>query len=241
MKMIFESILLEKVQEKINLEKANIKTDEKAPEYKKEYDKIVARITFDYYKRLCFNAWKFKNLVLACEEYVIHEFQRENGELPTLDKIAEKYLNLKKEAEATKDELTGKIFWPLINCVLVIIYTTIANKRLQTYGENIAKSNKNIVSLEAEKNDNHGKIVMLEEIKARIIRATSSIITSPVKNKDKAAEGKEENIDMEHYKDESQRIIEELKKIKNDQETEFYVYLKNIAKSLLHQKNLKMA
>jgi len=239
MKMIFESILLEKVQEKINHEKTNIKVDENAPEYKKEYDKIVSRITFDFFKKLCFNAWKFKNLVLACEEYVIHEFQRENGELPTLDKIAEKYLNLKKEAEASKDELTGKIYWPLINCVLVIIYTTIAKKRLETYAENIAKSNKTIVSLEAEKNDNHGKIVMLEEIKTRIVRVTSSL-TSPIK-KDKAVEVHEENIDMDHYKDESQRIIEELKKIKNDQETEFYVYLKNIAKSLLHQKNMKMA
>ncbi len=84
---------------------------------------------------------------------------------------------------------------------------------------------------------------MLEEIKSKIIRSSGM---SPQKERkpenknvdhDKADKGKS----LDEYKEETDRIIEALKSIKNEQESDFYVYLKNIAKSLLHQKNMKMA
>lgn len=221
----------------------NVNFDENSPEYSKEFDKKVSLVTFDFFKKNCFNAWKFKNIILACEEYVIHEYQRVNGELPSLDKVAEEFVALKKEAEKYHDELAEKVFWPLINAVLVIIYSSIAKKRSETYKDNIEASKKVIVGLEDEKNDNHGKIVMLEEIKSKIIRSSGM---SPQKERkpenknvdhDKADKGKS----LDEYKEETDRIIEALKSIKNEQESDFYVYLKNIAKSLLHQKNMKMA
>ena len=106
----------------------NVNFDENSPEYSKEFDKKVSIVTFDFFKKNCFNAWKFKNIILACEEYVIHEYQRVNGELPSLDKVAEEFVALKKEAEKYHDELAEKVFWPLINAVLVIIYSSIAKK-----------------------------------------------------------------------------------------------------------------
>ena len=219
----------------------NVNFDENSPEYTKEFEKKVSLVTFDFFKKNCFNAWKFKNIILACEEYVIHEYQRVNGELPSLDKVAEEFVALKKEAEKYHDELAEKVFWPLINAVLVVIYSSIAKKRSETYKDTIEASKKIIAGLEVEKNDNHGKIVMLEEIKSKIIRSSA---ISPQKER-KQPEGKKEGDiadgkNLDQYKEETDRIIEALKSIKNEQESDFYVYLKNIAKSLLHQKNMKM-
>jgi hypothetical protein len=248
MKIIFESILLEKVQEKVDEKLSMSEVDKESNEYEKLKEGYVSSITFEYYKKLCYNAWRFKNQILAAEEFVIHEFQKDGKEVVTLEKMAVTMNSLKKEAEKYKDETAEKIFWPLINSILVVIYSTIAKKRKITYEELIEKSNKRIEGFEAEKNDNKGKIYLLNEMKIKISKGSASI--SRPERPDKASivrkdsleevDGGEVKKELDELKDESQRIMEELKRIKNEQENEFYVYLKNIAKVLLHQKNMNV-
>ena len=50
MKMIFESILLDKVQEEISKEKEKIRFDHNDEGYIREYEKIISNITFQWYK-----------------------------------------------------------------------------------------------------------------------------------------------------------------------------------------------
>lgn len=239
--MILESILLEKVQEAINKEKTNIQLDQADPKFQKEHDKIVAKVTFEFFKKNCFNAWKFKNLVLASDEYVIHEYQRENGELPTLEKISLELVKIKSEAEKIQDELAVNVFWPLANAVLTIVYNSIANRKLVSYNDTITKSKSNISKLEAEKNDNHGKIIILEEVRNKIMN--SHKIVSGDKEEIIAPVG---SVDMDEilqkinqFNSQSNEIIENLKTMKNSQEENFYAYLKNVANSLIHQRILK--
>lgn len=245
MKIVFESILLEKIEEKIEEKLLSSEIDKESNEYEKLKESYVTSITFDNYKKICYNSWRFKNQILAAEEFVIHEFQKEGKEVMTLEKFAITMNGLKKEAEKYKDEIAEKIFWPLINSILVVIYSTIARKRKTTYEENIEKSNKKIEGFEAEKNDNKGKINLLEEMKRKILKNSS--IQKPSQKVNIEREDSLEEVDggelkkeLDGLKDESQRIMEELKRIKNEQENEFYVYLKNIAKVLLHQKNMNV-
>lgn len=245
MKIVFESILLEKIEEKIEEKLLSSEIDKESNEYEKLKESYVTSITFDNYKKICYNSWRFKNQILAAEEFVVHEFQKEGKEVMTLEKFAITMNGLKKEAEKYKDEIAEKIFWPLINSILVVIYSTIAKKRKTTYEENIEKSNKKIEGFEAEKNDNKGKINLLEEMKRKILKNSS--IQKPSQKVNIEREDSLEEVDggelkkeLDGLKDESQRIMEELKRIKNEQENEFYVYLKNIAKVLLHQKNMNV-
>lgn len=240
--MILESILLEKVQEAINKEKANIQQDSADNRYYGELDKIVAKATFDFFKRNCFNAWKFKNLILACDEYVIHEYQRENGELPSLEKISLDLIKIKSEAEKIQNDLSINVFWPLANAVLTIVYNSIASKKLIGYNEIINKSKANIVKLEAERNDNHGKIIILEEVKSKILNFQKTL---PEKTEVRS-QGDPKEVDeilqkINHFNTQSNEIIESLKTMKNNQEENFYSYLKDVANSLIHQKLLKKA
>ena len=249
MKIVFESILLEKIQEKIDEKLSSSEIDKESNEYEKLRESYVSSITYEYYKKLCYNSWRFKNQILAAEEFVIHEFQKDGKEGMTLEKFAITMNGLKKEAEKYKDENAEKIFWPLINSILVVIYSTIAKKRKANYEESIEKSNKKIEGFEAEKNDNKGKINLLEEMKKKILKnsnlqrpAAHSAERENVEREDSLEEvdGGELKKELDGLKDESQRIMEELKRIKNEQENEFYVYLKNIAKVLLHQKNMNV-
>lgn len=239
--MILESILLEKVQEGINKEKSSIQQDSADPKYQKELDKIVAKVTFEFYKKHCYNAWKFKNLVLACDEFVIHEYQRVNGELPTLEKISLDLIKIKSDAEKIQDEQAISVFWPLSNAVLTIVYNSIATKKMVGYSEVINKSKANILKYDAEKNDNHGKIVILEEVKSKILnyQKTYSIGDQINNSQYSGAEVEEVMNKISQFNSQSNDIIESLKTMKNSQEENFYSYLKNVANSLIHQRVLK--
>jgi hypothetical protein len=50
MKMIFESILLDKVQEQISKEKETIKLDHNDEGYVRAYESIISSVTFEWYK-----------------------------------------------------------------------------------------------------------------------------------------------------------------------------------------------
>jgi hypothetical protein len=50
MKMIFESILLDKVTHDIREESKKIKFDSNDPKYDSEYSKIASQVTFRWYK-----------------------------------------------------------------------------------------------------------------------------------------------------------------------------------------------
>lgn len=239
--MILESILLEKVQEAINKEKGKIQLDQADPKFQKEHEKIISKVTFEFFKKNCFNAWKFKNLILACDEYVIHEYQRENGELPTLEKISLELVKIKSEAEKVQDELAVNVFWPLANSVLTIVYNSIANRKLTSYNDTITKSKANISKLEAEKNDNHGKIIILEEVRNKIMNS-HKIVNSSEKEEvvpEGSVDMNEILLKINQFNSQSNEIIESLKTMKNSQEENFYAYLKNVANSLIHQRVLK--
>lgn len=222
----------------------------------------MIKIFFKFYyyiKKNCFNAWRFKNMVLAADEYIIHEYQRENGELPTLEKIAIHLLKLKDEAEKIRDENAEKIYWPLINAVLVTVYSSIARRKLDTYNDNNNALKAIIEKLEAQKNEYKGKITVLNEVRGKISQSIDKEntwlqkVTKDVKNavgygeKNKNVEGQDEtqvnNEEFENMKtqimDDSFLVIENLKEMESKHETNLQNYLKVLGKILVNNKTLK--
>ena len=206
------------------------------------------RIFFSHLQKNCFNAWKFKNLVLAAEEYVIHEFQREKGELPTLEHTSLILIALKEEAEKIRDEFAEKIFWPLINAVLVTVYTSIAKRKLEVYEEQGKKIETYIKKLDSEKSECIGKISVLKEVKTRINK--SSVFSETALNQNEKAvervEEDEETPDQGNFEqiknqiiEDSNTIVENLKMIENEQESNFQDYLKKLGNVMINQKLLR--
>lgn len=186
-------------------------------------------------------------MVLCSDEYIIHEYQKENGELPTLEKIAMLLLKLKDDAEKIKDKDAEKIYWPLINAVLVTVYSSIARRKLDTYNDNNDALKTTIEKLEAQKNECKGKITVLNEVRGKISQSIDKENTFLQKvTKDiKSAEGQTQvnNEEFEKTKnqivDDSYAIIDNLKEMDSKQEENLVNYLKVLGKSLVGKKTLK--
>jgi len=213
---------------------------------------------------LCFDAWKFKNIILASENFVVHESSRVEGNLPTLETISDILIDLKHEAENTKEDSTETVYWPLTNTILVIVYTSIAKKKLELYNEKAAAIDATIKKHESLKSEAQGKIAILKEVKADVNKNTSMRGTSEeslfnrikreakeyvgindgAKNNERPLNIDEGMIDevFEANKkkiiDESYQIIENMKNIENEQEENFQNYLKKLGNSLVTEKKL---
>lgn len=147
--MCLQSIILEKVEEAIEIQmekrKGTISGGDEAMRNLEQ--KMTMEVTFEFFKKNCFDAWKFKNQVLACNEFIIVEsFKRkaENfGKLNrdinerSLEVVMKELEQLKKEAEKNPDEDLEKVFWPLLNTMMIIVFISIGNKRASSYSEKI--------------------------------------------------------------------------------------------------------
>lgn len=188
-------------------------------------------------------------MVLAADEYVIHEFQREKGELPTLEQTSLVLISLKEEAERIRDEYSEKIFWPLINAVLVTVYTSIAKRKLEVYEEQGKKIEIYIKKLDSEKSECNGKISVLKEVKTRINKSTvfsESVAHKYVEKVEDREDEEEETPDQGNFEqiknqivEDSNTIVENLKMIENEQETVFQDYLKRVGNVMINQKQLR--
>jgi hypothetical protein len=131
MKMIFESVLLEKIEDEINLRYANKTRNYSSDENKllKIREDIIKEVTFEFYKKLCFDSWRFKNQVLACNEFIIVSVEGGRKEDYSLRKIMDilDELRIESDKHKTKDDMN--IFWPLIDTLMVIVYLSIIYKR----------------------------------------------------------------------------------------------------------------
>lgn len=167
--------------------------------------------------------------------------------------IAERLVNLKEEVEKVRDEYAEKIYWPLINAVLVTVYTSIAKRKLEGYTDQNVKVNKKIDGHEAEKNECNGKIAVLREVKSRIkpsnVKEDQNLfdkIKKGVKEvKDIVVNG-EATIDGEKFEDmkkqiidDSNTVVENMKVIENEQENNFQEFLKKLGSVLINQKTLR--
>lgn len=160
-----------------------------------------------------------------------------------------------------RDKYAENIYWPLINAVLVTVYTSIAKKKLDTYSDNEISLRKKISDLEGEKSECKGKISVLNEVKQKITLTVSkneSFFQKVVKevkhvtgieNK-KPEEQQVIEIEKSSYDpefenkkqriiDDSYIVIEQMKKIEDEHENNFQEYLKSLAKVMVNNKVLK--
>lgn len=190
MKMIFEGILLEKIQESIDGElEERLKNIGDAGARQKVIDKVTMDVTFNNYKRFCFDPWKFKNQVLAAEEYIILEyvkrlFIQEIGNNVSAERYDEEILGkIMNSLDAIKAEAEGldknkrsknleKIFWPLINTLMIIVFLSIGNKRVKLHRERIQKLQGENKKRNDENTEMLGQIKLLEDLKVKISKET---------------------------------------------------------------------
>lgn len=173
-------------------------------------------------------------------------------------------IELKSQAENCKEEISETVYWPLINTILVIVYTSIARKKLDLYNEKSVALDLAIKKHESNKAEAQGKIALLKEVKAdvnkntsmkysgdeslfnRIKRDVKEVIgmNDGAKNNERPLNIDEGMIDevFEANKkkiiDESYQIIENMKSIENEQEENFQNYLKKLGNSLVTEKKL---
>ena len=173
-------------------------------------------------------------------------------------------IELKSQAENCKEEISESVYWPLINTILVIVYTSIARKKLDLYNEKSAALDLAIKKHESNKAEAQEKITLLKEVKADVNKNTSmkysgdESLFNRIKREVKEVVGMNDgaknnerplNIDegmidevFEANKkkiiDESYQIIENMKSIENEQEENFQNYLKKLGNSLVTEKKL---
>jgi len=177
-------------------------------------------------------------MVLGNTEYIIHEYQRENGVLPTLEKISMELVALKEEAEKIRDDQAESIYWPLINAVLVTVNTSIAHRRIETYEEIIRRSQETVLKISGERSECIGEIKVLNEVRLHIVE--------DVDDEKKAAEtGPQEGSKTSLTKkcreiaERTESVVENLKAIENEHENIFHDYLKSLGNSCVNSKVLK--
>ena len=155
----------------------------------------------------------------------------------------------------------------MINAVLVVVYNTIGKQKLEMYNDLISKAKNSISNYEAEKNDNHGKIVMLEEIREKVLKNSGHSPLVKNDNIEDSLDNENNNYDLNDnnynhnnndevnyeneklynqieenlnkFTEETSNITEFLKNIKEQQEDKFYGFIKDISDVLLHQNALK--
>lgn len=172
--------------------------------------------------------------------------------------IAKRLVTLKDEIEQVRDEYAEKIYWPLINAILVTVYTSIGKRKLEGYNDQNVITNKKITGFEAEKNECNGKIEVLREVKSRIkpnsVKDESTVLdkTKKGEKEDKGimvngeietAKATKEGDKFEEIKkqiiDDSNTVVENMKVIENEQESNFQEFLKKLGSVLINQKTLR--
>jgi len=151
--------------------------------------KATMEVTFNFFKKLCFDSWRFKNLVLACDEYIVIDYVKKyyaievnasgevHGDEDILGKIMNVIDSLKLEAEKANegrkqhlDPRLDDVFLPAMNALMVIVFLSIGNKRVRLHKEKVvtlkAAMKKNI----DENYEVNGQIKLLEDLKNRILR-----------------------------------------------------------------------
>lgn len=245
--MIFESILIESSEKVIVEEASSITFEKNDPKYQIEYNKIVNRIIFENYKKFCFNAWKFKNEVLAKEEFIVYEYQGKDNVRPSLEEIIVYLQGIKDEVESLQDDYAEEIFWPLTNAIIISVYITIGQQRIKNHHTNIGKYKSNSEKLSREISEMKGKKQTLIDLKNYNHGRSGSDdrkYTDQDLANDEDYDRKEEVEETPEYLRnknnlvESERLIENLKTIKNDMEGMFHSYLKCLGNDIVKPKNL---
>jgi hypothetical protein len=103
--------------------------------------------------------------------------------------------------------------------------------------------------LESEKSECVGKISVLKEVKTRINKSSvfsENVVKNDVAYVDDVVEDEEETPDQGNFEqikkqiiEDSTTIIENLKMIENEQETNFQDYLKTLGNVMINQKSLR--
>lgn len=170
MRIVFESVLKEKLNYAIASELESIHLDQSDINYNDALRAITHKVTFGFYKKICYNAWKLKNLILASDYYIIPEHQRVGGKLPCLEDAWQELTELKKEMETINDEMAKQVFWPLCNAILVVVFQSITNKRMDAYSNQLSLCVHKLNRLKLEKKVNYSKLEILEEVKSKILK-----------------------------------------------------------------------
>jgi len=112
--------------------------------------KAIMEETHALFKKITFDAWRFKNMILACDEYVVIDslkryFVAEGESEGTLadEHILSKIMTIidaikieaEKVYEKKKDENVKHVFLPAMNALMVVVFLSIGTKRVKIHKE----------------------------------------------------------------------------------------------------------
>jgi len=192
LKFIFDNILNLKCEIRIkeelaknNLEKSdgnfdrewNEKDDDSSS---KVYREAMNDIVMHEYNLNCYNAWKFKNILVNLEELNINlenskEYENTITHLRKLIQLGASQINL--ENPSSKDESQYyDIFKPFLNLLEILAFITLGTKKVNKTREQLEELKGKRNHSENYKNECKGKIELLDELIKRMGGSSSSSI-----------------------------------------------------------------
>lgn len=195
------------------------------------YDKSV----FNQFKLCCFNAWKFKNVLLNSEEFLpCNQFLINNTEenyQATWDILN----SIKTDMLAhMNDESTIQVYYQLYKIAKLILYESIIKRNMKANKEKAELCKKGIGSMMAEKAINLRKIEILEEVKSKILR--SHAVNTSLKNTIDSKEASFSKLKL--YFKEILKTLQALRLLQQTQEVVIYNFLDQIIQSVVQLETL---
>jgi len=127
------------------------------------YKNTLMEETHKYFKRICYESNKFKNLILCQDEFIITDCVRrcfslqsssenDNGILESIcNSVEEIRTAIKSNLE--KSKAAKRVYYPAVNALMELIYATIGVKRLRSHREKISNITVSISKMEEENSE----------------------------------------------------------------------------------------
>jgi len=188
-----------------------------------EGQKMRKAMITENFKHTCFDAWKFKNLILSLEGINVINKQDIDNLKDRLDKIRQTAFSI------PNDIYFEPFFEKVYKLLKVLLFLTVGQKRIDTSKTKL----KSLKDEEAKSNllnaEYSGKIILLQNIKKRI--------------QEESSKGEEVSIKKSHAEEVSinqdlKEFIKELKGIKNTLQLSFNSFLKQLGDNLIKPQDL---
>jgi len=134
--------------------------------------------THKYFKRICYESNKFKNLFLNQDEFIITDCVRrcfklqshsddDNGILDSICSSIEEIRTATKN-NLEKSKAAKRVYYPAVNALLELVYATIGIRRIRSHKEKINKLTQEINEMEDETAEIKNQIKLLNELKVTV-------------------------------------------------------------------------
>jgi len=184
-----------------------------------EFERLRKDMIMEHFKTTCFDAWKFKNMVLALDG--LNAFNRID-----LDNLKENIDKITSTAESHPDDKYYQPFFEKLGRVLRVLLTMsigkmkIENSKSKLKEIQAEKENSNLMAAEC-----YAKLELLQDLKRKLQEET--------KTPEMSISNKNSNNDEESIHQDFKDFVKDLKGLKNSLHMGYNTFLKEVGQNLI--------